>query len=734
MASICTRSVAEHSVFGAAAELPKRQIPTCEDVFKAYCWNLKADDTESKILFKRAQMLAIEVKDIYTAASIPSIDLQCISVSIQRLISKARELEKYPKLKRTSPVFQDKYNSFKKLFDVCPCKCYDAGVTERNDCKCPLEKKIPAIEWSFWIDQKTVRQMVIGGIDKEMTKILEKRWKRKHAATKLKEHYSLNLGTEMTDRGEIELDTDDNHDKEFELLDSDSASDNDGECSSVQNRNKYKELCKAVDRCKISNRDACLIANAVIKDLNMLSPATVIDPAKLRRQRIFWRKNVDVDHNDEKQKLQCIGFDGKQDVTLVNASGCRRTIKEEHYVIVSFPGDNYIDHVVPSSSKSEDVAKEILSVINDTNSTESLSALVCDGTNNNTGKSNGIIRRLEESLGRPLQWLVCMLHFNELPFRKYFSTLDGATTTGPSSSSGVIASLLDYDPKDLPIANFLPVSGKVLDVDENIKKDLSWDQLYFLKACLAVQAGRESSPDIQYFQSSQPGCLNHSRWLTKANRILRLYMSKDVSSKSLKRITNFIVNFYGPLWFKIKCNSSCQSGARNLFYFLQLYQELDKADQSIILPVLKNNCYFAYPENILLAAVSDSDEEIRRLAIDKIIEARLNEATDGIRIFDKNNIILNLAAKSYIDMIDWTQCTVTSPPLLSHLSNEQLTYDQPIILPHIPCHSQAVERAIKDITAASSKVYGHQARHGMIIQSKVSRLELPRIDSKADFL
>ena len=130
----------------------------------------------------------------------------------------------------------------------------------------------------------------------------------------------------------------------------------------------------------------------------------------------------------------------------------------------------------PSSSNSHDVAKEILSGIRDKNSTESLLALVCDGTNNNTGKRNGIIRKLEESLGRPLQWLVCLLHFNELSFRKHFATVDGGTTTGPLPSSDVIASVLDYDLKDLPIANFLPVSEKVGDTNENIKKDLSWHQ------------------------------------------------------------------------------------------------------------------------------------------------------------------------------------------------------------------------------------------------------------------
>ena len=102
-------------------------------------------DTKPKLMFKRVKMLAIEVKDIYTKASIPSIDLQIIAVSIQRLISKAHKLEKYPKLKRTSAAFHDNYSSFQKLFYVCTCKCYDAGVKERTDCKCQLEKKIPAI-------------------------------------------------------------------------------------------------------------------------------------------------------------------------------------------------------------------------------------------------------------------------------------------------------------------------------------------------------------------------------------------------------------------------------------------------------------------------------------------------------------------------------------------------------------------------------------------------------------
>ena len=47
-----------------------------------------ADESESKIIFKKAQTLSVEVKDI------PSVDLQCIEVSIQRLILRAHAVEK----------------------------------------------------------------------------------------------------------------------------------------------------------------------------------------------------------------------------------------------------------------------------------------------------------------------------------------------------------------------------------------------------------------------------------------------------------------------------------------------------------------------------------------------------------------------------------------------------------------------------------------------------------------
>ena len=103
-------------------------------------------------------------------------------------------------------------------------------------------------------------------------------------------------------------------------------------------------------------------------------------------------------------------------------------------------------------------------------------------------------------------------------------------------------------------------------------------------------------------------------------------------------------------------------------------------------------------------------------------------------MFDKSTIKLDYSASSYFDMIDWTVAVVTPPPLLSGTSNDDLEQLQADSFKGIPCHSQAVERCIKDISGTTLKVFGHKSRHGMVMQCTKSRAELPKVDCKSDFL
>ena len=38
-------------------------------------------------------------------------------------------------------------------------------------------------------------------------------------------------------------------------------------------------------------------------------------------------------------------------------------VKEDHYVIVGYPGNNYVDHVAPQTSNAADITKEMISTI-----------------------------------------------------------------------------------------------------------------------------------------------------------------------------------------------------------------------------------------------------------------------------------------------------------------------------------------------------------------------------------
>lgn len=724
-----TRKETANVIIGQPCELPANQLPIAADICRAYLWYtkiLKSNNTQ-----ETASKITNQVKEMYARGSIPTIKTKSINNRITNIISKFQAMSKYSISRRKSKSYEKEVKSLHRLFDVCSCKCFGRGIEERAACICPLADKIPVGEWDFWKDQNTTRQLFIGNIDKSATRTLINRLKRSSINAFSQ---SVNVSGGASKFRESSVETAPSSENGLDYSTESTWSDDGENNRKLRNTLEYPELCKAMDRCKISNRDGCLVANALLKDLGMLTSQTALDPAKLRRQRKVMRQNVVNDYANETKELLCIGFDGKRDKTLFLECGIRRTVKEEHCVLVSFPQGKYIDHVVPDTGKAIDVAQKIISVIKDTNSVCTLSGLVCDGTVGNTGIHGGVIRKVEESLGRPLQWLICLFHTNELPFRKYISVVSEGRTTGPSSSTSELTSKLDFDPMSLPLSEFAPVAGRVINCSDQVKRDLSWDQLYLLRACLAVQTGYANCDDRTFIKTATPGKFHNARWLTTANRFLRLYMSQKHSSEALRRIVRFIVNVYAPSWFNIKTNSSCLNGATNFYLLIKWCYELGNIDWEIVEPVLQNNSYFAHPENILLAAIADNTDDYRFFALQRILTARHLPSSNDIRIFTKDNIKINPGASSYIDMINWNEASLTSPPLLSGINNEELLTYSFESLQNIPCHSQAVERSVQDISSTALKVVGHAARHGMAIQTKKSRTEMPYLQSKYDFL
>ena len=233
-----------------------------------------------------------------------------------------------------------------------------------------------------------------------------------------------------------------------------------------------------------------------------------------------------------------------------------------------------------------------------------------------------------------------------------------------------------------------------------------------------------------------PGKISHSRWLTTANRVLRLYASTSEPSESLILIVDFIVKVYIPSWFTIKKNSSAEFGAPNVFKTIEALRLMSPATKKIVCPVIQRNAFFAHPENLLLAMLCDQRAHVRELAWRRIRAARLRTSSSEELGVIRRFLIpdLNFDASDYFHLIDWTNIEVTEPPLTKKYSDEEIMIfiedKHKICLDKFPCHTQAVERLVKIVTEASLSVCGSAARDGLIRSKIESRCRVPTLESK----
>ena len=79
-------------------------------------------------------------------------------------------------------------------------------------------------------------------------------------------------------------------------------------------------------------------------------------------------------------------------------------------------------------------------------------------------------------------------------------------------------------------------------------KELSADQKYLHDICSAVINGH-CSFDLSL---RNPKAINHDRWLTTGNRILRMYIGSENPIPELITLATFVIRVYAPMWFCIK--------------------------------------------------------------------------------------------------------------------------------------------------------------------------------------
>ena len=137
------------------------------------------------------------------------------------------------------------------------------------------------------------------------------------------------------------------------------------------------------------------------------------------------------------------------------------------------------------------LAEEVESVLEESNSVETLEAIILDNTPVNTGCEAGLVSVLERKMLKKIHTIGCFLHQNELPFRAVFKYLDGAIR-GPSSFTGPIGKLRCKDVHNLPQVDFEPISSSLDNHYSSITKieDLSNDLRLLLEYALGISRGK----------------------------------------------------------------------------------------------------------------------------------------------------------------------------------------------------------------------------------------------------
>ena len=182
------------------------------------------------------------------------------------------------------------------------------------------------------------------------------------------------------------------------------------------------------ERYRVTDRCGAAIASSALMDAGVITEtdkSLIIDKDKLQREMVHERELLRKEKDANFSLVDGMYFDGKKDITLsveTDDNGKRHinTILEEHYVVVGGPEELYLAHFSPVNGKGKTIVSNLFNIIKDTALQEKMLVVGSDCTAVMTGAHKRCIRTLEEFLRRPLQWVICLLHCNELPLRHVF--------------------------------------------------------------------------------------------------------------------------------------------------------------------------------------------------------------------------------------------------------------------------------------------------------------------------
>ena len=243
----------------------------------------------------------------------------------------------------------------------------------------------------------------------------------------------------------------------------------------------------------------------------------------------------------------------------------------------------------------------------------------------------------------------------------------------------------------------LSIGPGLIELCEEVVKDLSSNQIYAYKICQTVISGTLTED----LANQKPGTVVHSRWLNTGSSLLLLWVCKHGlegdNLKNLELIVKFLVSVYFPMWFQIKVKHSWIEGPRHILNQISLTKLQDQYVQNIIEKYVRSSAWNSHSEIVLQTLLCSQNKIEREFSVNKILEIRKNLEMGNLATRTYKLPYLNLAATKLTELITWEEAY--EPILTCQMNSRELEMilDCPMVVPYFPIHTQGVERAVKEV-------------------------------------
>ncbi|KAL4141736.1 hypothetical protein QTP88_004317 [Uroleucon formosanum] len=312
------------------------------------------------------------------------------------------------------------------------------------------------------------------------------------------------------------------------------------------------KLAIALDRCKISNRDAVHILTATVEAFGIHVNDLILNRTSINRIRQRLRKDrtdqLRKEFNTSEVGPVVVHWDGK---LLPDLTG--KELVDRLPVIVSYKKFEKLLNVPKLiSGTGQNQAEAVFHALEEWGLIDHVQALCCNTTASNTGRLKGACIILEQLLERDILYFPCRHHIYEIILRSAFE-VNFVVTSGPDIQ--IFKRFQQFWPK-VNINNYntgledIIVSEKLNDITnvmllfymDQLRKPHNRDDYRELLELAVIFLGGTPTHGISF---KYPGAMHHARWISKAIYSLKIFIFQD----SIRSICIFLIRLYIKAWF-----------------------------------------------------------------------------------------------------------------------------------------------------------------------------------------